>query len=115
MGEMAEVLHELAAKLGTTVEQLGVHAVEHTRLMALFGVVGGAFALLVSAVWWVCLPKIIRRVTGTSDTPLTDAWVMFGVVGSLIAVVITGVGLVTCLSSIPDLLEPVGATLKALR
>lgn len=126
------MLRELIEKVGMTGEQAWPHVVAHVRADALVGVVGGVFSLIVAialfgavfvSLYWCprAEEEIEQTRYGERDTVYRKGERMLTELRMGSCAGITAVALIMCVTAalvlgrnFPDLLEPTGATIRAI-
>lgn len=109
MEDIADVLRELAEKLGTSVGDLAPHVVRHTQIdMTLAVIFGGLVALCGVLVLGIALPKAYhaRAESNGEDMAVPILWVAGA------AIIVLGVFGAFC--GLSGALEPTGCVIKDL-
>lgn len=128
MNEAMEMLRELIEKVGMTGEQAWPFVVRHVQASAMAQLIGGVLCLVISIAIGLLVrrayvncprhtkdqadPNYYGRIAGQRDWD--DSAAITCVIASVLAVILFGMGLGLSTGALPDLIEPTGATIRAI-
>ena len=113
MDKMAELLKELAEKLGTSADKLGPHVVRHTQIQATAECVFGAVLVLLGlagGIWLWHKWATDWKEGDLEAVPQGPVTILGGIAIGLCVLIGSGI----LVFWLPAAIEPIGATLKAL-
>lgn len=113
MSKVSELLQALAAKLGTTVEELGPHVVAHVRVTAMMAIASNLLLALVFLCAGAYSTYRLYR-WGKANKWKEDYHVTPMILAGIATVLIVVMCCAGALDNMPAVIEPTGATVRML-